>query len=124
MATFGEKIRNIRFERGLSQESLAALLHTSKQVVSHYELGHRTPKIDMAARYATALDVSVEYLVNDELPVVSAPESLEPIEKTAVPKDSGLSPLDAQLMDYVRRLTDDQKRMLLAQIELLLKTQG
>ena len=45
-------------------------------------------------------------------------------EKTAAPKDDGLSPLEARLMELVRRLTDDQKQMLLAQIELLLKNQG
>ena len=72
MAHFGEKIKSIRKERDMSQESLARLLHTSKQVVSHYELGHRTPKIDMAARYAAALNVPVEYLVNNSLPVFSS----------------------------------------------------
>lgn len=50
--------------------------------------------------------------------------ALSGIEKTAAPKDDGLSPLEAQLMEAIRRLTDDQKRMLLAQIELLLSKQG
>ena len=45
------------------------------------------------------------------------------IEKTADPKVDGLSPLEARLMELVRRLTDDQKKMLLAQIELLLSKQ-
>lgn len=43
--------------------------------------------------------------------------------ETAAPKDDGLSPYDAQLMDYLRLLTDDQKRFLLAQIKTLLSTQ-
>lgn len=44
-------------------------------------------------------------------------------KEAAAPKGDGLSPLEAQLMEYIRRLTDDQKKMLLAQIELLLSKQ-
>lgn len=44
-------------------------------------------------------------------------------EKTAPEDGDGLSPLDAQLMDLLRHLSDDQKRFLLAQIETLVKSQ-
>jgi transcriptional regulator with XRE-family HTH domain len=45
-------------------------------------------------------------------------------EKEAAPKsEDGLSPLDIQLTDLLRFLTDDQKKLLLAQIETLLKSQ-
>lgn len=44
-------------------------------------------------------------------------------KETAAPKNDGLSPYDVQLMDYLRLLTDDQKRFLLAQIKTLLSTQ-
>lgn len=40
-------------------------------------------------------------------------------KETAVPKDVGLSPMESQLMEYVRALTDDQKKMLLAQLQAL-----
>ena len=40
-------------------------------------------------------------------------------KETAVPKDVGLSPMESQLMEYVRTLTDDQKKMLLAQLQAL-----
>ena len=51
--TFGQNLRALRAERGFSQEELAALLGTTKQVVSRYENGQRTPK---AVSY-THLDV-------------------------------------------------------------------
>lgn len=44
-------------------------------------------------------------------------------EKVAPASEDGLSPLDAQLMDLLRFLSDDQKKMLLAQIETLLQNQ-
>lgn len=68
MCTFAEKLKICRQAFGLSQEQLAETLHTTKQVISHYERGDRTPKVDMAAKYASALDVPVEYLVNNLLP--------------------------------------------------------
>ena len=68
--------------------------------------------LDVLAPLASILLVSPEYLLNGS-----------EIEKTADPKVDGLSPLEARLMELVRRLTDDQKKMLLAQIELLLSKQ-
>lgn len=40
-------------------------------------------------------------------------------KETAAPKGDGLSPMESQLMEYVRALTDDQKKMLLAQLQAL-----
>lgn len=163
MSTFSEKLRLSRVARGMSQEELAQKLDTTKQVVSHYERGERTPKVDVAAKFAQVLDVPVKYLTSDlynfriweaddlvddywnasapnrlflvnmrgidpriasDYERISALAHIEKAEKTAAQKSDGLSPLEAQLMEYIRRLTDDQKRMLLAQIELLLSKQG
>lgn len=40
---FGDILRQIRAERGLSQDELAALLGTTKQVISRYETKKRVP---------------------------------------------------------------------------------
>lgn len=40
-------------------------------------------------------------------------------KETDAPKGGGLSPMESQLMEYVCALTDDQKRMLLAQLKSL-----
>lgn len=40
-------------------------------------------------------------------------------KETDAPKGDGLSPMESQLMEYVRALTDDQKKMLLAQLQAL-----
>lgn len=55
---------------------------------------------------------------------VSALAQLSKTEKTAAEEGDGLSPLEKRLMQLVHRLSDDQKEMLLAQIELLLSKQG
>ncbi len=64
-STFGERLREIRQERSLSQEKMAKLLGTSKQILSRYELGQRSPKIEQVQRYAQKLQVSVDYLLGD-----------------------------------------------------------
>ena len=63
--TFGAKLKQIRIERNLTQEELAKILKTSKQVISRYENEQRTPKISVAKEYATILNVSLEYLIDD-----------------------------------------------------------
>ena len=53
--TFGQNLRALRAERGFSQEELAALLGTTKQVVSRYENGQRTPKVTVVEEFARRL---------------------------------------------------------------------
>ena len=63
--TFGDRLRQIRKEQGLSQEELAKMLGTSKQVLSRYETNQRAPKISIAAAYAQKLKVSLDFMMGD-----------------------------------------------------------
>lgn len=56
--SFGANLKNIRDMRDMSQDELAVLLGTSKQVISRYETGQRTPKITTVDEYAEKLGVS------------------------------------------------------------------
>lgn len=62
---FGQRLRSIRKEKGMSQDEFAALLGTSKQVLSRYEIGQRIPKITQVQQYADRLNVSADYLMGD-----------------------------------------------------------
>lgn len=59
---FAEVLKSIRKQRGLSQEAIAELLGTSKQVISRYERGERVPKLSVAVKYAEILGVTLEEL--------------------------------------------------------------
>ena len=63
--SFGERLRAIRKEKGMSQDEFANLLGTSKQVLSRYETGQRIPKITQVQLYASRLNVSADYLMGD-----------------------------------------------------------
>lgn len=61
---FGQSIRRLRKERGWTQDELAARIGTSKQVVSTYELGKRTPHIAVAQKYADIFGVALEEMLD------------------------------------------------------------
>ena len=66
MKDFGDILRQIRTERGLSLDELAAILGTTKQVLSRYETKQRTPRIDVVIEYARRLGVPLELLMGGE----------------------------------------------------------
>ncbi len=60
---FGDKLKQIRQQRNLSQEELAQVLQTTKQVISRYETRQRTPKISTVQDYARLLGVPLQYFL-------------------------------------------------------------
>lgn len=71
--TFGEKLKQIRIEKGMSQQDFANLLNTSKQVISRYELGQTTPKIGVAAKMCQILGINLNNMINDEKDIYDSP---------------------------------------------------
>lgn len=60
--TFGEKLTEIRKDRGLSQQELGKLTNIDKRIISRYETDKTIPSIDAAKKLADALRVSLDYL--------------------------------------------------------------
>lgn len=78
---FGEKLKTIRLSREWSQEHMAAILHTSKQVISRYERGERSPKITTTVKYAKLLGVPSGYLIDENQDAL--PDNLSPMPAMA-----------------------------------------
>lgn len=70
---FGNTLRRVRTEKGWSQEYLAKLLGTTKQVISNYETSKRSPNVYTAADYARVLGIPLEDMLDMD-PVQSADE--------------------------------------------------
>ena len=64
----GERIRETRRSKKLTQEALAEKAEISVVYVSELERNLKTPSIDVFVKIAEALDVSADYLLRDELP--------------------------------------------------------
>ncbi|MCD7777982.1 MAG: helix-turn-helix domain-containing protein [Clostridiales bacterium] len=64
--TIGEKIKEIRKQKHISQKQLAEKLGISYVMISQYETGSRNPKINTINKIAAALDVDPSELLNSE----------------------------------------------------------
>ena len=63
---FGDILRQIRSERNLSQDEMAALLGTTKQVISRYETKKRVPRLSVVTAFAQKLGLPVSALSGEE----------------------------------------------------------
>jgi transcriptional regulator with XRE-family HTH domain len=85
----GEKIRNLRKERGVSLDKLAEMTASSKSYLWELEnKDNAKPSADKVAKIAEALKVSTEYLMDDRLTELDASEE----DKAFYRKYRGLSP--------------------------------
>ena len=66
MIEFGEKLKNLREAKGITQQTLADQLYVTRQAVSRWECGARYPDLLTAKRIAQALDTTIDELVSGE----------------------------------------------------------
>jgi transcriptional regulator with XRE-family HTH domain len=58
----GQRIRELRLARGLTQEQLARQIDVGLDAVRKWERGKRTPMLDMAVKLADALECTIDEL--------------------------------------------------------------
>lgn len=56
-------LREIRRTKGYSQLKVAMDLNISREALSYYETGKRSPDIQMLIRLSEYFDVSIDYLI-------------------------------------------------------------
>lgn len=83
----GQRIREIRERRGISQETLAHKLGISFQQVQKYEKGHNRIGVSRLIAIATALQVDIAQLIPSATPVIR-----------------GIAPFSPKIMEICRRL--------------------
>lgn len=93
MVNFGDMLKNLRTNAGMTQTELANRLGITKSVVSYYELKERTPSPDVLIRLAGIFRVTTDYLLG----------------------------IDHKKMIDVSDLTDEDMKFLLITIETLRK---
>jgi transcriptional regulator with XRE-family HTH domain len=64
----GERIRQLRSERGWSQDELAVQVGSDARAISRYENGRITPSLDALIRVAEVFNVSLDYLAVEGSP--------------------------------------------------------
>lgn len=104
----GDRLKTLRTERGWSQADLADKIGSDARQVSRYENGRVAPSLDVLAKIADTLDISLDYLVIDTAPrrALRAPENA----------------LSDQLTDFATLDPDDQAALLKVLDALVTKT--
>ena len=87
MVEFGNRLRQLRKDRKLTQQQLAELIGVKNSVISFYEVGERIPSPDVLRKLALALHVTSDYLLG--------------IERTATLDASGLDEQDRLVVQMV-----------------------
>jgi transcriptional regulator with XRE-family HTH domain len=67
MKRFGEKVYQLRTQRGLTLTELGNLLSVHNTFVSQLEKGRRVPNAEMILKVADTFNVTTDQLMRDEL---------------------------------------------------------
>lgn len=66
MVEFGEKLKHLREEKGMTQQTMAEHLYVTRQAISRWECGVRYPDLLTAKKIAEVLGTSIDELVSGE----------------------------------------------------------
>lgn len=66
MVDFGNKLKQLRLQAGLTQKQLAERVKVTKSVISYYELQERYPSPEMLIKLANIFNVSTDFLLGME----------------------------------------------------------
>lgn len=64
---YGKNIRAIRQQRGITQQKLAELVHSTQKNISKYELDQLEPNLQMLRSICLALEVSADEILDIDL---------------------------------------------------------
>lgn len=98
--TFSERLKQLRAQRGLTQDTLSKQSGLTKSSIAMYETGKRKPKIEVLERLADFFNVDLDYLVgkSDRTTVIAPP---------APQKSDGLPELNARDERDIERDLED-----------------
>jgi transcriptional regulator with XRE-family HTH domain len=97
----GDNMMLLRKKKGFSQAELGKLIGTSGDVIGRYERGDISPSIDVVAKIADALEVSVDYLIG----------------KTKMEMDSEA----VRRLEDISSLSEENKKFILNMIDMALR---
>ena len=73
-STMGSRIKEMRLQKGMTQEQLAELLYTKKVTISAYENDRIDIKSSVVVELARLLDCTVSYLMEGTKPATDCEE--------------------------------------------------
>ena len=106
MATIGERIKELRFEKGLTQKAMAQHLSVTVPTLSHWECNYQEPSSRDLGKLCDFFAVSADYLLGrtDDLGAF-------------VPPRSDLSLDEQQLLHCFRELPGSSQSLILSMVK-------
>jgi len=108
MMLVGKRLKDLRLERGLSQQELGRMINVTKVSICGYENGTRTPSLDTFIVLADILGASTDYLLGREISVVS--EDTNEYIGSASEQDMEIIKEFRLKPSLYRRISEDPKR--------------
>ena len=65
---FKDIVKKTMLEKGMTQKELSIKSNITESSISKYLNGERTPRVDVIVSLANALNVSVDYLLGNDVP--------------------------------------------------------
>ncbi|MDY6990612.1 MAG: helix-turn-helix transcriptional regulator [Thermodesulfobacteriota bacterium] len=101
--TLGEKIKQLRREKGFSQSALEKRSGVNAKLLSKYETGRIIPTADTLRKIAEGLEISADYLLFDNVPK----NGLSPINDLELfEKFKEVETMDSENRDMIKSLID------------------
>ncbi|SKC61706.1 helix-turn-helix domain-containing protein [Maledivibacter halophilus] len=100
---FGDRLKELRLELGLTQEQLAQKFNTGKASISHYESNKRLPDASTIEKFADFFEVSVDYLLGRK-DTYSSEELLKHIPKEY---KKSFEKLNLEQLKFVKKMADE-----------------
>ena len=102
-----KRLRELRENRGLTLDQVAAALNLRNQYVSNYELGKRKPDYETLKRFADFYNVTVDYLLERENKISQDQEYFRIMSKA---KKDGFSASDIEkALDFLKYAKERDK---------------
>ena len=98
MVKIGNRIIELRKKKGWSQTELAKKVEASREAIGKYERDEAQPSVETAKKIAHALDVTLDYLVDEE--------ALPTFDKVTVGRLKSIQSLDEENRGHVFAMLD------------------
>lgn len=76
MVVFRKRLKEIRKDRGLTQEALGKGVFISKNEICAYEKGNRCPPLEILIKLSEFLEVDFLWLIGKELDCITGPKKI------------------------------------------------
>lgn len=121
---FGQRLKELRKAKKMTQQELGDVIHVSKVSVSGYETGNRSPDPDTLDAIADFFEVSLDYLrgrTNDEQDFYKLND--KETKDIAIEVQNMLNGMDtdAEINFYGEPMSDEDKELLAAALETALQ---